>query len=436
MQNRANGSAREITSRRDVLRAWAGSSFMVALPASMMAWPVSPASASWLGSALGSIGGFFVGSAKVLSGWTVVDLLNTGNEAIHKAIDIENHVDRVLTQVSSSLTIIRDFVQDCDKALKDIETLVKQLPQALASGFQSGLARAALGKLEGECANMASYLASRGSIRTDASRIQDLCEKIVESISTLNALEINGFQFVMQTIPSITTWMHGYTSYNLLRKPEDRGTNPWDHHIVSGIVLPNTQKVIADCRSQQTVFADIEAHLPVKNGVLYQFDGNRFNQSSVAFKWSYRSGEIDNGYYYCRCPPNASPPGKYNKYRTKPSRDAISYLVQDNEGLGYRFWAGTPALGGVARSSLLGVASGSAYDSDILGWSARDPKAADVRAYTDARIAALLQERAAYTKINPFRKFMDGFDIFTRAVDDQLAKGDRSKWATIPQMPS
>jgi hypothetical protein len=233
---------------------------------------------SVFGTVLGAAGvGLFPGAAAALGGFEVVrllgnaaDLAGNANNLVTQTQQLESHIDSVLNQVSSTLATVQSFVQDCDNALHDIENLVQQLPGALVAAFNQVAAATAFARLRGDSANMAAYLQSKGSIIANRTQIQNLSDKIVNDISTVDALQQNMVQFVIQVIPGLSTWVQGYTAYNLLLAGDARGTNPWDHQVVSAISLPRINSLLVSIKQQRSAANDIGANIPLDAGsILY-----------------------------------------------------------------------------------------------------------------------------------------------------------------------
>src|SRR5579863_7214508 len=271
---------------------------------------------SVFGTTLGAVGvGLFPGAAAALGGFELIrllgnaaDLAGNANNLVTQTQQLESHMDSVLNQVSTTIAIVQSFVQDCDSALHDIEKLVKQLPSALVVAFNEVAARTAFARLRADSANMAGYLHSKGSIIANHTQIQHLSEKIVDDISSVDALQQNKVQFVMQVIPGLTTWVQGYTAYNLLLAGNARGTNPWDHDVVSTIALPRITALLDAIKQQRAAEGDIESRLPLDTGDLYTFDGTKFTKTGTSFAVTYGPGEIDNGFYYAIWPEGVVPP--------------------------------------------------------------------------------------------------------------------------------
>ena len=207
-----------------------------------------------------------------------------------------------MNQVSTTLATVQSFVQDCDKALHDIESLVQQLPSALVAAFDQIAATTAFARLRADSANMAAYLQSKGSIISNHAQIQSLSDKIVNDISSVDALQHNMVQYVIQVIPGLSTWVQGYTAYNLLLAGDSRGTNPWDHQVVSAIALPRITSLVDTIKQQRTAANDVASTLPLDARWLYTFDGATFTRTSKPFAPSYASGAIDDGSYYAIWP--------------------------------------------------------------------------------------------------------------------------------------
>lgn len=170
---------------------------------------------SIFGTVLGAVGvGLFPGAAAALGGFELVrllgnaaDLAGNANNLVAQTQRLESHIDLVLNQVSATLATVQSFVQDCDNALHEIETLIKQLPSALVEAFDRTVAKTAFARLRADSANMAAYLQSKSSIVANKGRIQVLSERIVTDVSTIDALAPNMLQSLMQVVPGLATWV-------------------------------------------------------------------------------------------------------------------------------------------------------------------------------------------------------------------------------------
>lgn len=420
--------------------------------------------AGWFGDALiGSLGGaaviatggFLAIAGATLLGWKTIKLMGDADTLVGHATPVIDHIDNVLNEVSTTLKNIDMFVQDCDAALKNIEDTLKQLPGDISAAFNAAEAAKELGFLRGQGATLAAYLRSRSSIQRDAERIQNLCERMIKSISAYGALEQNSFQFTMQTVPAITTWVQGYLAYNVLRTPAQRDINPWDHAIVSSIVIPRFNDVILKLSNAKPYFDQLSARTVTKVGVLYQdttykpvFPYNWHNSSDhvmketkIPFKWLYSKDEIDDGLYYAICPgpeptvddaywrryattshrrPPIAVDAKYMRNRDYPF-PLMCYLVQDRDNLGYRYWSsGTNNL----------------YNDDSdRNWFLNDPKAADARAF-EALEDLIMTNIEPYAGVLAFHRIADGLDAFRQTVKEQLIIGNRDQWLKMPKLPT
>lgn len=301
-----------ILSRRVLIRS-TGSAALIC------AFDLSPARAfdlaSVFGTVLGAAGvGLFPGAAAALGGFELVrllgnaaDLAGNANNLVAQTQQLEAHMDSVLSQVSATLATVQSFVQDCDRALREIEDLIKQLPNALVAAFDKAMATTAFARLRADSANMAGYLQSKGSIITNKASIQALSERIVVDISTIDALAPNVFQSMIQIVPALATWVQGYTAYNLLVSGNSRSTNPWDHQVVSQIALPRIQTVLQAIEQQQTSLGNVDSQVPLDPGILYTFSGTSFAKANHPFATQYAPGQIDNGYYYVIWPDGVTP---------------------------------------------------------------------------------------------------------------------------------
>jgi hypothetical protein len=383
----------------------------------------------------------FVKSSGVLSGWTTIELLYNLNETVKKLPDLIKHIDKVVGEISHTLTDIRNFIQKIDDVLDDIHDVLKNLPKELGIAFDASEAKKQMGLLRGQSANMASVMVSRESIHVNARYIEDLSRRMVETISTYSAMEINGLQFTMQVLPALSIWVTGYTAYNALRKPKERDINPWEHQMVVSAAA-RVISVIEDIRKAKREVTQRESAYAVKVGVVYKYDetANRFIETSIPYKRTYKPGEIDSGHYYCLCPrsASASEPIRYDGHRTPPRLfdtpsatspdfddiiDGLSYLVQDKEGVGYRYWGGDLAYPDRSNS-----------DSEAYQWYASDPNAADLRALTNLTSRVRLQSEE-YGKIIAIRQLAHGIDDFEKSVRANLMQRGRTKWQKMPVIP-
>lgn len=377
---------------------------------------------SVFGTVLGAVGvGLFPGAAAALGGFELVrllgnaaDLAGNANNLVAQTQQLETHIDTVLNQVSSTLATVQSFVQDCDNALHDIENLVQQLPGALVSAFNEVAARTAFARLRADSANMAGYLQSKGSILANRTQIQNLSEKIVNDISTVDALQQNMVQFVIQVIPGLTTWVQGYTSYNLLLAGEARGTNPWDHQVVSVIGLPRITALLNGIKQQRAAAADVDSRLPLDAGSVYTFDGTTFAKTSRTFAPKYGAGEIDSGNYYTIFPSGvtlpSAPAGAFQPSAFGiPSPGDFCFLGSNRNGVRVWWVALPPNL--VPPTPPL---------------SAEAVAAEQAATVYPRMIASTLKNGLALDQLT------EGWQGFERVVKTNLVTGDRDMWTKLP----
>ncbi len=370
------------------------------------------------GTVLGAVAvGMFPGAAAALGGFEVIKLIGNANDFVGNANGLveqtkalENHIDSVLNQVSATLGTVQSFVQDCDNALHDIETLIRQLPAALAAAFDVAGAKAAFGKLTGDRANMSAYLNSTRSVIANQNHIQSLCEKIVVDISTMYALNNNMFQFVMQVIPGLTTWMQGYTAYNLCVPAGTRSINPWDHDVVSKIALPPINKLLGSIRSQSTSQSDLVG-LPLDSGYLYTFDGSVFTKTTKPFAPRFATGEIDANFYYVIWPEGVEyPQFPGPQLLLVPVAGDLCFLTP--YAAGYRAWMIAPR----------GVAPGPF------------PPPPELTSAINAAMAFPRQMELKLRTTSAFNQLTEGWQLFDGAVKSQLIGGDRDGWKKMPTL--
>jgi hypothetical protein len=379
---------------------------------------------SVFGTVLGAVGvGLFPGAAAALGGFQLIrflgnaaDLAGNANSLVDQTKNLESHFDSVLSQVSTTLVTINSFVQDCDAAVREIETLVKQLPGSLAVAFDAAIAKAAFGRLRGNTANMAAYLQTKGSIITNRKEIQRLSEKIVNDISTIDAVQTNSFQAVMQIIPALTTWVQGYTAYNLLQLGDQRGTNPWDHQIISSISLPRITDLIDGIKGQNKESGDIDSQLPLEAGVIYTFDGTSFARTKKKFAPKYSAGEIDNGFYYCIYPDGISPSQVFapGVFVTQPKPGDFCYLWDLNVGV--RVW-------------VMATAPAELPPGVFQTFKIPTSAAAESAAFAYPRLMS-----AALKNLKALNQLTEGWQMFDNAVKSKLVNGDRDIWTKLPQL--
>jgi len=372
---------------------------------------------SVFGTVLGAAGvGLFPGAAAALGGFELIkllgnaaDLAGNANNLVTQTQQLEAHFDSVLSQVSATLATVQSFVNDCDNALHNIENLIKQLPGTLAAAFNELAAKTAFARLRGDSANMAAYLHSKGSIIANHTQIQNLSEKIVNDISAVDALQQNTFQAVMQVVPALTTWVQGYTAYNLLFTGDTRGINPWDHQVVSAIGLPRITALVDGIKQQRQAAGNIDSYLPLDAGALYTFDGASFSKTNKIFAQQYQPGNIDNGFYFTIYPDGLTQstiPG------VTPEQGDFCYLSNSAYG---RFWF--PVI-----VPTTGVFAPYPYSAPELVAGQR------------ASIAYQHLLSAAFKNLMALDQLSQGWQIFDNAVKTKLVNGDRKTWTELPSL--
>jgi hypothetical protein len=397
------------------------------------ALPRSAVQAFSLGDALTGLGvAVFPPAAAALAGFGLVktvDLVSNLDSLVDQTKNLETHIDQVLTQVSTILSTVQKFVQDADKALQEIEDLIKQLPEALVAAFDKIATQTALAKLRAAGANMSGYLHSKNSIIDNSSRIRDLCDEMVNEIIAVDTLEKNMFQFIIQTVPGLTTWMQGYTAYNLTLEPDRRLTNPWDHQVVSSYALPKFISVIQSVKGYRGSEADIASRIPLDSKVLYTFDGAKFSKADRAFAITYPIGTIDNGYYYTIWPDGVTwqgpplppqPPGAPPPRIISPQAGDFCYLIMAPE----RFWMIAPAAGFILPPPPVQPGM-----PPPPFWPPPDFAAAQRASATYPRLLS-----TALKTTVAFDQLTDGWQIFEKSTDANLAQGDRDLWSKMPRL--
>jgi hypothetical protein len=374
---------------------------------------------SVFGTVAGAVGvGLFPGAAAALGGFELIrflgnaaDLAHNANDLVAQTQQLETHIDSVLNQVSNTLAIVQSFVQDCDNAIHDIENLIKQLPANLAIAFDQAMARAAFANLQADSGIMAGYLQSKGSIIAQRTQIQDLCSRTYREITTISQMDSNDFQFLMQVIPGLTTWMQGYTAFNLLLDGNSRGINPWDHQLVKAAVLPRVSRLLDSIRQQYVTEGDVQTQLPLDSGSIYTFDGSKFTKTSQTFAERYTSGQIDNGLYYTIYPEGVvHPPGMFFPVVGSPQPGDLCYLTSFLGGV--RIWLTAPPPN---------VISPGQYPPELLA----------------AERAAVVYPRLMVSTLKnvvAFHQLTEGWQVFDSAVKSNLITGDRDTWSKLPML--
>ena len=208
-------------------------------------------------SILGGALSVFGTGAAVLGGFKLVQLLSDAGHAVRNADDgvsdaraLMRHLDAVLTQANVTLQSINEFVQHCtaDRALHDVEATLKNLPRDIARAIHSEDVRRELAKIKGQSANLKAAMLSRASIRRNAAYIEHLSKEMVASLMAYNELQDDAVEFTMQAVPSLTTWMHGYTAYNSLIPATSRDVPPWDHALSCCMRYRKYSAILQLCR--------------------------------------------------------------------------------------------------------------------------------------------------------------------------------------------
>jgi hypothetical protein len=403
---------------------------------------------SVFGTVLGAAGvGLFPGAAAALGGFELIrlvgnaaDLAGNANSLVDQTKQLEKHFDSVLTEVSATIRTINSFVQDCDTAVHEIEALVKQLPGAIAAAFDATLAKQAFGTLRGDTANLASYLQSKGTIIANRQKIQSLSDKIVNDISTVDAIQQNDFQAVMQMVPALGTWVQGDTAYNLLVDKNQRQTNPWDHNVVSTISLPRITGLVNTIKQQSKEAGDVNSYVPLDSGVVFTFDGSKFTKTNKAFWPLYSAGQIDNGFYYTIYPtgvvvnlPALPPPPVLQGADTYTSVIGDSVLTHRMDMFG--------AASAGELSFLWTPPAGIRYWTKVLppvqlplGVFQPFPEPPEIAASEAVFAAYPLVMAAALKNVSAVHQLGQGWQIFDDAVQSQLVKGNRDIWKNLPKL--
>lgn len=359
------------------------------------------------------IGGDLLSSAAnaLNTGWNVINIAGNVANLIKDADDlaqqtkaVEDHINSVLSQVTTTLQLVQSFVQDCDNALHDIENLVKDLPSAIDAAFQHNAAVDAFKRIRGDCTALAALLGSTDYMIQESKSIEKFWLRVAGDIAGLDAVQHNDFQFVMQAVPALTTWMQGYTVYNLTAN--SRGPSPWKQPVVKDVVLPRLQTFIKSVKKQQSTVGDISSHLPLEAGSIYTFDGTTFVKSKRPFSLDYSADQIDSDFYYTIYPNNKSiPPGAY----CCPAPGDFSYLGPVINGL--RFWY-------TAQKTLTNIGPpGKATDN------AQTAAAAYPRLLTTS-----LKSAVALNQLSP------GLEVFDGAVQSRLANDCDDIWEKLPTL--
>jgi hypothetical protein len=369
---------------------------------------------SW-GDVWGGAKSFFKESALVLSGWSLVDLIYQGDQAARLLPGTIANFNDTLNQVQSTLSLVSTFVQRCNTTLTDIETFLHNLPTELSKGLDSAQAKTELGRIKGTSQNLAGYLISQGSIRTNAARIQNECERLVESMAILQELEPNPLSFAMQSASAITTWMHGYTAYNLLLKPEARGPSPWAHSFATANVslLHQAVTTFTEQLAKAQAFDDNQPKA-LNPGIIFSFDQSRstFEKTDIQFQWLY-TVPIPAG-FYCTFVPSSAPTDTafaalYSAQQAKPAGGTLAYLTG---GSSRQFWTSGPQ--GLFESPTIVIPPGS-----------------ELSTYVNALDRVQRLPLVESTTIKPVLDMTSDLDEFARAVDNYLVNGDSGHWTDL-----
>jgi hypothetical protein len=371
------------------------------------------------GTVLGAAGvGLFPGAAAALGGFELIRLLGNTNTLVQDTRTLEAHINSVLNDAAASLNTINSFIQDCDRTLQDIDTLLKQLPATVSAALDAAAAKKAFARLRGDSANMAGYLASTGSIAVNRSRIQQLAEKIVNDISQVDALQ-GDFQFAMQAVPGLATWVKGYTAYNLFVDGASRPLSPWDHPVLANIALPRITSLLQAIQTEADGSSGATSGLPLQPGTVYTFDGSStFAATTRPFSVRYVPGQIDTGFYYTIWPTNTpwqglfGPPPAGGFTVGMPQPGDFCYLTNNLGGV--RTWAYAAVLAAFPAGSNPDPALPAAIRANV--------------AYPRLLNASLQSTQA-------FNQLTNGWLLFKTAVDEKLVKGARETWATMPKLP-
>ena len=359
--------------------------------------------------AVGAVGlGFLPEAGSVLAGFGTITGISDIGKLVNDTDALVKHIDTLLNQVSSTLTTIQIFIQDCDKALVDIDNLISQLPNQIGAQIDLVATKKALGRLRGHAAVMGSRLSTRQSIAASQNLIQALCDEMVVDLTTVDALVANDYQFVMQTVPALSTWVQGYVAYNLLLPPLTRSSSPWDHDVVKNVALPRMKSVIQTIKDQRSSLADTSSTVPLTSNVLYTFDGANFHVSKQPFAVTYPGGSIDSAPYYTIWPAGVTWQSAGLGGMPGPRPGQLCYL-RDN-GPSPRDWLPLS-------------------ETPLPGWNVQISQSAPAAAIAyNNLLRSTLQETLAFDQLT------DGWQIFDQSVKSYLINVDKATWRTIPQL--
>jgi len=370
--------------------------------------------------------GLFPGAAAALGGFELINVLGKASNLEDNAISLvqrtkllEDHFDSVLTQVSDILTTVQSFARDCDNTVHEIAVLVEQLPSALSKAVDETATKEAFGHLRGDCGNMAATLASKDSIAANLDKLERLSEKISDGISTVDALSLNAFQSLTLTVPALVTWVQGYTAYNLFIPGKSRSASPWEHPIVTGTALPRINSLLKQIQDEQSRQDNLSSILPLEPGVLYTFNGTRFDKSDKPFAPMYQPGQPDDGFYYVIWPDGTKP----LDFNGQPGREGVP---------------GVPVSGILCYLS----ASPPGAHPDPRCWIEAPNKSVVVRLFPAGEAAKqagdaypiLLAD--ALKRVTAFNQITQGWQQFQTAVNTHLLASDQLKasWHDIPML--
>lgn len=356
--------------------------------------------------------GLFPGAALALGGFETIQLLGNANSLVDQTKNLETHIDQVLTQVSEILQGIKQFVEACNTALQDIDSLIKQLPQELSKELNELAVKQALGKLQGHTALMSQYLQSREAIYGNADTIRALCDSIVEDVNGLDALQSNSIQFTIHSAPAIATWVQGYTAYNATLKPANRLQDPWSHPVVKDTAVPSYQKLFGAIQAQSKEYSNLDSTLPLEPGFLYTFDGSKFNKTDRPFSGLYQPGSIDNAVYYTIYPEKVQMPANAPFIPLgSPEPGDLCVLGQAPPGIA-RYW--------LAAAPPTVIPSGASPDVVVAG-----------KAFS----AYLRILRTQTNNVIAFDQLTQGWQLFQTSVQKQLVEQAANTWHNMPVMP-
>ena len=398
---------------------------MLYLSASMAAaasLPGKSAMALDLGSIFGTVGAaIFPAAALGLAGFSIIKTMGNANDLIAQTQQLETHIDQVVSQIQDILKTVQTIVADCAQAVQEVERLVAQLPAELSAAFNQAAATAAFANLQADAANMKGLIRTRATIKANDSHIQSLCEKMVNDISQLSATQTNPVQFAMQVAPALSVWVQGYTAYNMLLPSDGRGDSPWDHDVVQVMTLPKFNSLITSVNQQKQQIGDLGSVLPMKNGLIYQFDGSKFTKTANPFALTYAPGLL-NGPYYAIWPGQSTQNlqatlgpqvGILPPHALDQQMNDFCYLLSSNNPGAPRIWSTLPSVEEVPQQIT----------------------SPDLSAARVALLAYKSLVADAVPQYMAFQTLTDGFGVFQRSVQDNLVTDQTPSWNAAPAIP-